>query len=120
MSASRLLIRNNCLDTSVQQIPALADPFEVALGDDRGLFSVGFAGAGVFGLIENGIYGLHLSVDLRFQSDFSFFLVLGAIQDIHEANQAFIVAWTPLSKGTRRLPQYRRIIVGKMDDFPRS
>ena len=80
---------------------------------------MGLDGTGVFGLVENGIYGVHLSVDFRFQSYFAFFLILGATQDIHKANQAFIMARAPFSKGARRLPQYRRVVVGETDDLAR-
>ena len=73
-------------------------------------------GTSVFSLVENGIHGVHLSVDFRFQSDLARFLILGATQDIYEANEAFIVARAPLAKGARRLPQYRGVIVGKTDD----
>ena len=104
---------------ALRKIPALTDAFEVTFGNDCGLFGVGLDGTGVFGLVESGIYGVHLSVDFRFQSYFPFFLILGAIQDIHEANQAFIVARAPFSKGTCRLPQNRCIVFGKTDDFTR-
>ena len=95
---------------ALSNVPALADAFEVTFGNDYCLIGVGLDSACVFGLVENGIYGVHLSVDFRFQSYFPFFLILGAIQDIHEANQAFVVARATLSQGTCRLPQNRRII----------
>ena len=55
-----------------------------------GLFGVGLDGTSVFGLIENGVHGVHLPVDFRFQSDLPFFLILSAIQDIHESHEALI------------------------------
>ena len=111
------LVGDDCPNAGVEQVPALVDSFEVTFGDDCGLFGVGFDGTSVFSLVENGIHGVHLPVDYRFQSDLACFLIFGATQDIYEANEAFIVAGAPLAKGARRLPQYRGIIVRKTDDF---
>ena len=53
-----LLSRNYRCDADVEQIPTQANSFKVPFGNDCGLFGVGFYGAGVFGLAENGIHGL--------------------------------------------------------------